>query len=251
MSAQEVINADHVYYKELNEKIRAKLKNGAREIILQNVNGQRFIGAGITGDARLIVEGVPGNDVGMFMDGLTIDVHSNAQDGLANTMNEGKIVIHGSAGDVLGYGMRGGKMLIREDVGYRVGIHMKAFQAKIPKIVIGGTARDFFGEYMAGGILLLLGLGADEENPVVGKFAGTGMHGGVIYIRGEFEETYIGKEVKVLEIDEKDKSVIEESVNDYCKAFDYGEEKKEEIFSKKFSKLAPWSSRPYGNIYVH
>jgi len=249
--SKEIINADHVYYKELNIQIREKLKEGAEEIVLENINGQRYLGAGITSNAKLVVEGVPGNDLGMFMDGLTVDVYSNAQDGLANTMNDGKIIIRGDAGDVLGYGMRGGKLFIEGHVGYRIGIHMKAFKKKVPVIVVGGTARDFFGEYMAGGILILLGLNATEEYPTVGKFAGTGMHGGVIYIRGDFEHHYLGKEVKVLELDEKDNLVLKESIDDFCESLGYSEEKKEEILSEKFFKLVPWSARPYGNIYVH
>ena len=44
----------------------------------------------------------------MFMDGPTVEVFGNAQDGVGNTMNGGTVVVHGNAGDVLGYGMRGG-----------------------------------------------------------------------------------------------------------------------------------------------
>jgi glutamate synthase domain-containing protein 3 len=73
-------------------------------------------------------------------------------------MDEGKIVIHGHAGDIAGYSMRGGSIFIRDDVGYRVGIHMKEYQDKVPAIVVGGTAQDFLGEYMAGGVLVVLGL---------------------------------------------------------------------------------------------
>jgi glutamate synthase domain-containing protein 3 len=35
-----------------------------------------------------------GNDLGMFMDGPLITVHGNVQDGVANTMNNGRICIH-------------------------------------------------------------------------------------------------------------------------------------------------------------
>ena len=64
----------------------------------------------------------------MFMDGPTLEVFGNAQDGVGNTMNAGTVIVHGDAGDVLGYGMRGGKVFIKGDVGYRVGIHMKAYE---------------------------------------------------------------------------------------------------------------------------
>ena len=92
-----------------------------------------------------------------FMDGPTLIVHNNAQDDVSNTMNAGKVVVHGHAGDVLGYGMRG-QALCKGDAGFRVGIHMKGYMDKAPVMIIGGTAGNFFGEYMAGGVLILLGI---------------------------------------------------------------------------------------------
>jgi len=92
------------------------------------------------------------------MDGCELVVNANAQDAAGNTMNSGKIVIHGDARDLIGYSMRGGKIFIRGSVGYRVGIHMKSYKEQVPALVIGGTAKDFLGEYMAGGIVALLGL---------------------------------------------------------------------------------------------
>jgi glutamate synthase domain-containing protein 3 len=67
-----------------------------------------------------------------------------------------EIIVHGYAGDIVGLSARGGRIFIREDINYRAGIHMKEYQDKKPEIVIGGTAHDFVGEYMAGGILVLL-----------------------------------------------------------------------------------------------
>ena len=96
------------------------------------------------------------------MNGPKLVVHGNAQDGCGNTMNEGQIIIHGHAGDVTGNSMRGGKIFVRDYVGYRVGIHMKEYQKKIPQIVIGHTAGDFLAEYMAGGVMVILGLNLKE-----------------------------------------------------------------------------------------
>ena len=73
-------------------------------------------------------------------------------------MNDGEIVVHGHAGDLTGHSMRGGKIFVKDYVGYRVGIHMKEYQRKIPTIVIGETAGDFLAEYMAGGVIVILGL---------------------------------------------------------------------------------------------
>lgn len=92
---------------------------------------------------------------------------------------------------------------------------MQEYEKQVPVIIIGGTAGDFFGEYMAGGIMILLGI--NGKTPIAGDYIGTGMHGGIIYIRGKVDPYHLGKEV----------------------------------MSKGFMKLIPLSHRPYGSLYVY
>src|SRR3989337_80257 len=165
------IDAKGIYYRELNSKVRDAVSKGEKEILLKNVNGQYYIGDGLQGDVKITIEGVPGNDLAPFLEGPPMIIKANAQDNIGNTMNSGKVVVHGNAGDVLGYGMRGGKLHIRGDVGYRVGIHMKGYKKQMPVIISGGSAGDFFGQYMAGGVLVLLGLSNDGE-ALVGAYLG-------------------------------------------------------------------------------
>ncbi len=244
------IDSDGVYYKNLNEAVRGAFANGAKTVVLDNVNGQRYIGTGISGsDLTIEVTGTAGNDLAMFMDGPTVNVHGNAQDGVGNTMNAGRVVIHGDAGDVLGYGMRGGKVFVKGDVGYRVGIHMKAFESLRPIMICGGHARDFFGEYMAGGLLILLGMNSQfPDAPLVGSFVGTGMHGGEIFLRGTVEEWQIGKECGIFTADEADIAGIRPILEDYCAEFGMDVE---EVLSGPFTKLVPVSNRPYGKLYAY
>ncbi len=241
------INAKNLHYRDLNEQIHQAIRKGARDLLLQNVNGQRYIGDGVRGKIKIHIEGVPGNDLAAFMDGPIIVTHSNAQDAVADTMNAGKVVIHGDAGDVLGYGMRGGKLFIKGDVGYRVGIHMKSFKKHIPVIIIGGTARDFLGEYQAGGVIILLGLERDGK-PLAGNYIGTGMHGGVIYIRGDVDAFQLGKEVSISSLDERDFETLKFYLREYCEDFDL---LLEEIMDGQFVKLLPTHLRPYGKIYAY
>lgn len=236
-----------VYYRELNERIRELIRDGCREVVLDRVNGQRYIGDGLTESVEITINGVPGNDLGAFMDGPVIVVNDNAQDGVGNTMNSGKIVIKGHAGDVLGYGMRGGRIFVAGDVGYRVGIHMKSYRDQVPMIVAGGGAGDFLGEYMAGGVLMLLGLG-HEGGPMVGNYVGTGMHGGVIYVRGEVAQSQLGKEVRHFELEAEDEELISALLSDFAR--DTGVSI-DGITAGDFIKLKPFSHRPYGNLYVY
>jgi glutamate synthase domain-containing protein 3 len=242
------IDAYGISHRELNAKLREAVCNGTQKIELKNVYGQRYIGTDLNKPVEIEIFGVPGNDLGAFMDGPRIIVRGNAQDGCGNTMNNGEIIIHGHAGDIIGLSARGGKIFIRDDVGYRAGIHMKEYQDKKPVLVIGGTAQDFFGEYMAGGIVILLGLNLKEGEHHKAKFIGTGMHGGVIYLRGTVDDYQLGKEVGVAELDEKDYQTLQEIVGEFASHFGYNAE---EILKQKFSKLFPRWLRPYGKLYAY
>src|SRR5665647_224151 len=65
------IDAKGMHYTPLNQKIRAAVADGVEEITLDNVLGQRFIGDGLRGNVKIIINGVPGGDLGVFMSGPT------------------------------------------------------------------------------------------------------------------------------------------------------------------------------------
>jgi glutamate synthase domain-containing protein 3 len=251
------LDAQGVYYKDLNREIRSLALKGARRFEIRNVFGQRYLGTNLWGiedrdKIQIRVYGTPGSDMGAFMDGPMIEVFGNAQDATGNTMNCGKVVIHGSAGDVLGYGMRGGEIYVRGNVGYRVGIHMKEYMDKIPTVVIGGNMQDFFGEYMAGGRIIVLNK-FFEDNPPVRQsyFIGTGMHGGAIFIRGDVDLNQIGAEVGVEDPTDSEWKAIEKYVHNFCRVFDLEAKKAKLLKRHKFTKLFAKSSRPYGRLYAY
>jgi glutamate synthase domain-containing protein 3 len=240
------INAEGMPYRDLNSLLRAISRNGAERIEIHNVYGQRYIGTDLDTDIKIDIYGTPGNDLGAFMNGPRLVVHGNAQDGCGNTMNDGQIVIHGHAGDITGHSMRGGRIFVRDDVGYRAGIHMKEYQNQKPHLVIGGTAQDFLGEYMAGGVFLVLGLNLLEGERCKARFVATGMHGGVIYERGDILE--LGKGTKVKEVGKRDARVIESLVREFCGYFGFDFEK---VMSKRFFRIVPVSRRPYEKLYSY
>ena len=242
------LDAKGVYYKQLNEMIRDAVRGGAGSLELLNVNGQRYIADGLSGELEISIRGVPGQDMGAFMRGPRIRVQGNVQDGVGNTMDDGTIIVDGLAGDVLGYAMRGGEIYVRGDVGYRVGIHMKAYMDKVPSIVIGGKAGDFLGEYMAGGAIILLGMFSDKPDaPIAGRSLGTGMHGGVIYVRGQAPAQQLGPGLHAEDLDAQDQDYVRAKIETFARAFDLDAA---QILDAQFTRIKPFSHRPYGNMYV-
>ncbi|MBF6309386.1 hypothetical protein IU462_31525, partial [Nocardia farcinica] len=92
----------------------------------------------------------------------------------------------------------------------------KAYREKVPVIVIGGSTGDFTGEYMAGGIIVILGLYTrqtgnflvDAGRGLTGNYTGTGMHGGMIYIRGDVDEYRLGNQVKKMALNDMDEDIL-------------------------------------------
>jgi glutamate synthase domain-containing protein 3 len=125
---------------------------------------------------------------------------------------------------------------------------MKEYQDKKPVLVIGGTAQDFLGEYMAGGVLILLGLNLGEGGCYKTRFVGTGMHGGVIYLRGSIEDYQLGKEVGTAGLDENDRRVLRQYLTEFASHTGYDAEA---ILGQRFIKLYPRWLRPYGRLYTY
>ncbi|MBA1336138.1 MAG: Glutamate synthase, alpha subunit domain protein [Firmicutes bacterium] len=242
-----IVDSRNLNFREINEQIKLAAQK-SKYINLINVNGQRYIGTGLSSSVNITIEGLPGNDLAAFLNGPRITVNGNGQDAIANTMNAGEVIIHGMAGDTAGYAMRGGSVYISGNAGYRVGIHMKEYKSSIPAIIIGNKAGDFLGEYMAGGIVAVLGLNLGKGDSIVGNYCGTGMHGGVIYVRGHVGNHQLGAEVVRKEMKENDYKKLEPLLRKFCSYFknDY-----KDIVKGPFTKLVSVNKRPYGSLYAY
>ena len=242
------IDATGLTHRQMNARLREVVAGGAEHLELLNVCGQKFIGTDLNKTIKMDIYGTPGRDLGSFMRGPESSVYGNAQAGCGSTMDSGKLVVHGNAVDITGLAARGGQIFIRDYVGYRTGIHMKEYKEKKPVIVVGGTAQDFLGEYMAGGVLIVLGIDLAEGEYHKANFIGTGIHGGVIYLRGKVHDYQLGKEVGVAALDEQDFAVVKPLVEEFAGYFDYDAD---EIMQGEFSKLYALSLRPYGRLYAY
>lgn len=243
------IDATDMHYRDLNARIRSGIEAGEREFVITGARGQRYIGTGVScPQAHIDISGVPGNDLAAFMNGPRITVRGNAQDAVGNTMNAGKLVIHGDAGELLGHSMRGGTIYVRGSAGYRVGIHMKAYGQRCPVVIVGGTVKDYAGEYMAGGLLVVLGLGSPADKPVAGRYVGTGMHNGEMWVRKPITTHQLGKEVGLIPVGDAEWESFLAHLAPYCAEFglDVRQFRRDD-----YVLLRPTTHRPYGTLYVH
>lgn len=236
------VNLGTAHFQEANEQVREALAK-ADTIELHEVYAQRYLGCAMPEGKRLEIYGTPGNDMACYMDGGDIEVFGNAQDQIGNTMNAGRIVIHGRCGDAAGYAMRGGKVFVRDSCGWRVGIHMKQYEQKCPTIVIGGDAGSFLGEYMAGGIIVLLG--------TPGEYLATGMHGGTIYLKQKLNEADVPQGLVFEEVDEDDRAVLSDLLKEYNEHFADELKAPVDASGQGFYRLRPASSRPYASMYAN
>ncbi len=224
---------------EINDAVKAAGGTG----VLSEVLGERFIACGLK-EGVVTVEGTPGNALGAYLDGATIVVHGNGQDAVGDTMNEGKIVIHGSVGDTLGYAMRGGKIFIRDNVCYRAGVHIKEYGDKVPVIVIGGTAGCFLGEYMAGGLIIVLN--KNNARDPIEDYTGVGMYGGKILVRAHSLDTVLPEQIKCSRVEEL--CEFTPYIKEYCSEFS---EDFSALSTGIFYLLQPDSKNPYKRLYTN
>lgn len=236
-----IIQGKDVYFTDLNKAIK---QADATEVTVENIIGQRYIGSGVEGK-NLILYGTPGNALGAYLNNCNITVHGNVQDAVGDTMNNGEIIVHGNGGDTLGYAMRGGVIYVKGNGGYRVGIHMKEYKELKPVIVVGGKVGSFLGEYQAGGVIVILGLGVENTFPT-GNYCGTGMHGGVMYIRSDVPPENLPRHLIVKKCIKEDLNQIMPFIKNYCELFNV---KEADIFKKSFYKLTPGTNH-YNTIYA-
>ena len=213
LDGKTVVTLGTVHFTEGNAAVRAALED-ADVVELRETFAQRYLGCGMPVGKRLEIHGVPGNDMACYMDGGEIEVFGNAQDQVANTMNDGDIVIH-----------------------------MKQDGDKAPAIVIGGDAGSFLGEYMAGGVIVLMG--------TAGPYLATGMHGGVIYLKHVLDERDIPAGLVQEPVDEHDCRVLARLLGEYNEKFAEEIGGPVDATGEGFFRLRPANSRPYASMYAN
>ncbi|MEM1953557.1 MAG: hypothetical protein QXG52_01230 [Candidatus Caldarchaeum sp.] len=199
--AGDFIDAYGLGYSQVNSLVSQLFQKGVKEVNVVNVNGHRYLGINVPKGCRLNLYGTPGNCLANFNKGGEIVVYGDSQDDVADAMHDGRVIIHGNAGDVLAQAFQGGEIFVRGSAGNRVGIQMRQYLENRPYLIIGGRVDDYLGEYMAGGVIAVLGLDAlHTDECLVGRYVATGMVGGIIYVRGHVERWRIGLQPPVSDV---------------------------------------------------
>ncbi|MEM4494433.1 MAG: hypothetical protein QXE96_01360 [Candidatus Caldarchaeum sp.] len=188
-----IVNAAGLDYRRVNRMVAELFAKGVEKVDVVNVNGHRYLGVNVPAGRVLNIYGTAGNCLANFNRGGLITVYGNAEDDVADAMVGGRVVIHGNAGDVLAQAFQAGEIFVRGSAGNRVAIQMREFREHRPYLIIGGRVDDYLGEYMAGGVVAVLGVDSfDSDECLVGRCVATGMVSGVIYVRGRVDRWRIG-----------------------------------------------------------
>lgn len=127
--------------------------------------GQR-VGAMGFPNTRISVRGPASDDTGWLNAGAQIVVHGNAGNGTCNAMAQGKVYVAGNIG------ARGMTMTKQNP------------RFEPPELWVLGSAGDYFGEFMAGGIAVICGWKPQTPDNVLGYRPLVGMVGGKVFFRG-------------------------------------------------------------------
>ncbi len=169
---------------------------GWKQFICYAYRGQRFLGCGLgpdTNGVQIDAYGSSGDYLASGIDGMTVNVHGNAQDQLGQILKSGKLVIYGDVGQTFMYGAKGGEVYVMGNAAGRPLINAVGR----PRVVINGTALDYLAEsFMAGdvrkggGFVILNGIEFDNEGnvqPQATPYPGSNLFslasGGAIYVR--------------------------------------------------------------------
>ena len=79
------INAQNLDYYQLNQAIR----QAEGPVVIDHCLGQRFIGTALGAGRSLTIHGVPGNAMGAYLDGGSIEVFGDVQEATGDTMHRG------------------------------------------------------------------------------------------------------------------------------------------------------------------
>ena len=173
----------------IEEQIQDAVAQGHRVLRIE-AYGQHGIGGRLwragSEPVRIQVVGQPGQRLGsMGFPNTSVEVLGPTSDDVGWLNAGAEIVVHGNAGNGCANAMAQGKIFISGNIGAR-GMTMTKHNPRFdpPELWVLGSAGDYFGEFMAGGIAVLCGYDAQNPDNILGYRPFVGMVGGKVFFRG-------------------------------------------------------------------
>ncbi len=222
----------------LEEQIQEAVSRGQRSLEIQ-AYGQHGIGGRLwragAEAIQIKISGHPGQRVGsMGFPNTFIEVLGPASDDVGWLNAGAEIVVHGNAGNGCANAMAQGKISIAGNIGAR-GMTMTKHNPRFapPELWVLGSAGDYFGEFMAGGIAVICGHEAQSADNVLGYRPFVGMVGGKVFFRGP-HAGYSQTDAKLMPIADEDWNWLTENLKAFLQRIDRTE------LLKTFCDKAKW-----------
>ncbi|MBW1841912.1 MAG: FAD-dependent oxidoreductase, partial [Deltaproteobacteria bacterium] len=173
----------------LEEYIQNAVGEGKRDLVVKAF-GQHGIGGRLwragNEPVSIRIEGYPGQRVGsMGHPNTFIEIMGPASDDVGWLNAGAQIVVHGNATNGIANAMAQGKIYVAGNIGSR-GMTMTKHNPRFdpPELWVLGSAGDYFGEFMAGGIAVICGHEPQNPENILGYRPLVGMVGGKVFFRG-------------------------------------------------------------------
>ena len=211
----------------LEEQIQEAVAQGQRSFDIraygQHGIGGRLWSAGAE-PVQVKISGHPGQRVGsMGFPNTVIEVLGPASDDVGWLNAGAEIVIHGNAGNGCANAMAQGRVSIAGNIGAR-GMTMTKHNPRFaaPELWVLGSAGDYFGEFMAGGIAVVCGYEAQNPENVLGYRPFVGMVGGKVFFRGP-HSGYSQTDARLIPISDADWEWFTENLKAFLQRIDRSE----------------------------
>lgn len=209
----------------LEEKIQAAVAAGHRRIQV-DAYGQHGIGGRLwqaeTDKVLVRVTGHSGQRLGsMGFPNTRIDVMGPASDDVGWLNAGAEIVVHGNAGNGVANAMSQGKIFVGGNIGAR-GMTMTKQNPRFapPELWVLGSAGDYFGEFMAGGVAVICGIDPQTPENILGYRPLVGMVGGRIFFRGP-HDGYSKIDARMTPISDADWAWLDKGLTYFLTAVDH------------------------------
>jgi len=187
--------------REVNQKLKELIKTEA-EIELDHPHSIHNFATALIGKGQITLHGSTGFYTGGFLEGPTIIVEGNTGWYTGDNMTSGEIIVEMNTGSNAGPSMVGGTIVIKGNSGSRAGWGMKG-----GNLIVCGNVGRWAGKMTLGGRIVVLGS--------VGEGIGESMYNGIIHVLDPDAEEKLGGNVKLIAIDDREKSELESLFKKY------------------------------------